>query len=45
MLWSSENTDYGGSGTPPLDTDENWRIPGESAVVLMPVKPEPKSQD
>ena len=44
-LWSSENPDYGGNGTPPLDTDENWRIPGESAVVLMPVKPEQKSQE
>jgi maltooligosyltrehalose trehalohydrolase len=36
ILWSSEDTRYGGSGTPPLDTDENWRIPGEAAVVLQP---------
>jgi maltooligosyltrehalose trehalohydrolase len=36
-LWSSEGLQYGGSGTPPLDTDENWTIPGESAVVLIPV--------
>ena len=37
MLWSSEHPKYGGMGTPPLDTEEdNWRIPGESAVVLSP---------
>ena len=35
-LWSSEDVQYGGSGTPPLDTEENWKIPGEAAVVLMP---------
>jgi maltooligosyltrehalose trehalohydrolase len=35
-LWSSEDPDYGGCGTPPVDTEENWRIPGESAVVLRP---------
>ena len=36
-LWSSEQIEYGGFGTPPLDTEENWRIPGEAAVVLAPV--------
>jgi maltooligosyltrehalose trehalohydrolase len=36
MLWSSEDIRYGGIGTPPLDTDDNWRIPGEAAVVLIP---------
>jgi maltooligosyltrehalose trehalohydrolase len=35
-VWSSEDPRYGGSGTPDLDTDENWRIPGESAVLLAP---------
>ncbi|HSF34396.1 MAG TPA: malto-oligosyltrehalose trehalohydrolase [Candidatus Tectomicrobia bacterium] len=35
-LWSSENPRYGGSGTPPLETEDNWRIPGEAAVVLSP---------
>jgi maltooligosyltrehalose trehalohydrolase len=39
ILWSSENPRYGGSGTPPLDTDENWRIPGHAAVVLAPASP------
>ncbi|MDB6029798.1 MAG: 1,4-alpha-glucan branching protein [Verrucomicrobiales bacterium] len=36
MLWSSECPDYGGCGTPPLDTEENWKIPGHAAVVLIP---------
>jgi maltooligosyltrehalose trehalohydrolase len=36
VLWSSEDPRYGGAGTPPLDTEDNWRIPGEAAVVLAP---------
>jgi maltooligosyltrehalose trehalohydrolase len=36
-FWSSEDVKYGGCGTPPLETDQNWTIPAESAVVLMPV--------
>ena len=39
-LFSTEDLAYGGSGTPPLDTDDNWWIPGEAAVVLVP-KPGP----
>lgn len=38
VLWSSEDTAYGGSGTPELDTVENWRIPGQAAVVLHPAQ-------
>lgn len=38
-LWSSEDVRYGGCGSAPLDTDENWRIPGEAAVVLEPQTP------
>ncbi|HEY5313809.1 MAG TPA: malto-oligosyltrehalose trehalohydrolase [Pirellulales bacterium] len=34
LLWSSESPSYGGTGTPPLESDDNWRIPGEAAVVL-----------
>ncbi len=34
LLWSSEAPAYGGTGTPALDTEENWRIPGHAAVVL-----------
>ena len=37
ILWSSLDVRYGGTGTPALDTLENWKIPGESAIVLKPV--------
>ena len=37
-LWSSESVAYGGCGTAPLDTEENWRIPGHAAVALKPIK-------
>lgn len=33
-LWSSEHPRYGGTGTPPLETDEGWEIPGHAAVAL-----------
>jgi maltooligosyltrehalose trehalohydrolase len=36
-LWSSEDPAYGGCGTATLDADQNWRIPGQAAVVLHPV--------
>jgi maltooligosyltrehalose trehalohydrolase len=42
-LWSSEDPCYGGSGTPPLDTETNWHIPGEAAVVLIPTAQEETS--
>jgi maltooligosyltrehalose trehalohydrolase len=35
-LWSSEAPSYGGCGTPPLETEENWLLPGQSAVLLKP---------
>jgi maltooligosyltrehalose trehalohydrolase len=35
-IWSSEDIRYGGDGTPPLETRENWRILGEAAVLLAP---------
>lgn len=34
--WSSDSPDYGGCGTPPLETTANWIIPGEAAVLLAP---------
>jgi maltooligosyltrehalose trehalohydrolase len=37
VLWSSEDPHYGGLGTPPLDTNEGWRLPGHAAVVLKAV--------
>jgi maltooligosyltrehalose trehalohydrolase len=36
LLWSSEDLRYGGRGTLPLESADNWRIPGESAVLLQP---------
>jgi maltooligosyltrehalose trehalohydrolase len=36
VLWSSEDTRYGGMGTYYPDTEENWRIPGHAALVMRP---------
>jgi maltooligosyltrehalose trehalohydrolase len=36
MIWSSEDVKYGGGGFPAVDGEDNWRIPGESAAVLVP---------
>lgn len=36
LLWSSENPRYGGGGTPKMIFDDNWKLPGQSAVVLSP---------
>jgi maltooligosyltrehalose trehalohydrolase len=46
VLWSSEDSRYGGHGTPPLDieSDDNWRVPGHATVVLYPV-PRNAAQD
>jgi maltooligosyltrehalose trehalohydrolase len=34
VIWSSEDPKYGGLGTFPPGDDDNWRIPGNAAVVL-----------
>jgi maltooligosyltrehalose trehalohydrolase len=39
VLWSSEEPRYGGCGTVPPETEANWRVPGEAAVVLVPGEP------
>ena len=39
VAWSSEDPRYGGGGTAPLETADNWRIPGHAAVVMRPVEP------
>jgi maltooligosyltrehalose trehalohydrolase len=36
VLWSSEDPLYGGGGTYPPDTEDNWRVPGQAALVLAP---------
>ena len=38
VLWSSEDPTYGGSGTPPPETENNWRIQGQAAIVMTPEK-------
>jgi maltooligosyltrehalose trehalohydrolase len=45
VLWSTDRVEYGGVGTPPLETETGWQIAGESAVVLRPVAPKAKSQN
>jgi maltooligosyltrehalose trehalohydrolase len=36
VLWSSESPDYGGGGTPPVETRANWMIPSDAAIVMEP---------
>ncbi len=36
LLWLSEDPVYGGNGAAPLESEENWRIPGGAAAVLCP---------
>ena len=36
ILWTSEKLEFGGSGTPKLDTEKFWRLQGNAAVVLAP---------
>jgi maltooligosyltrehalose trehalohydrolase len=36
VLWSSEDRQYGGEGTPQPEALDGWRVPGEAAVVLAP---------
>jgi maltooligosyltrehalose trehalohydrolase len=38
ILFSTEDPEYGGSGTPPLDAYEQLRLHGHSATVLAPVR-------
>jgi maltooligosyltrehalose trehalohydrolase len=36
LLWTSEAPDYGGVSTPPWPAEGDWRLMGETAVVLCP---------
>jgi maltooligosyltrehalose trehalohydrolase len=38
VRWSSEDPRYGGFGTPPVEGDEGWHLPAESAIVMRPVR-------
>jgi maltooligosyltrehalose trehalohydrolase len=33
-IWSSENPAYGGTGTPPIEAEEGWHLPGQSAILM-----------
>ena len=39
LQWSSEDPQYGGSGTPSQDRGASWRIPAHAAVVMRPGRP------
>ena len=34
LIWSSEDPAYGGGGSPTLETDDNWKIPGHATFVM-----------
>ncbi len=38
ILWSSEDPRYGGGGIPPITTNQDWRLLGHAATVLIPKK-------
>jgi maltooligosyltrehalose trehalohydrolase len=38
LRWSSEDPAYGGAGTAAIETDEQWRLPGQSAILLAPAR-------
>ncbi|MEJ7607212.1 MAG: DUF3459 domain-containing protein [Bryobacteraceae bacterium] len=38
VLFSTEHPDYGGRGTAPVDSEDNWRIPGNAAVLLQSLR-------
>ena len=40
VRWSSEDPAYGGAGTPPIDTDEGWHVPGHAAIAMAPGRAE-----
>ena len=35
--WTSEDPRYGGSGTPAIDSEDNWNLPAECAALLIPI--------
>jgi maltooligosyltrehalose trehalohydrolase len=41
VQWSSEDPRYGGEGTPPIEDDDGWHIPGHAAIVLRPQEEAP----
>ena len=43
VLWSSEDPLYGGTGTPPVYSEDNWHLPGQSTILMQP-KRQPDSK-
>jgi maltooligosyltrehalose trehalohydrolase len=43
ILWSSDSPAYGAGATPPVETEDGWRLPGEAAVVLIPRREPPQA--
>jgi maltooligosyltrehalose trehalohydrolase len=39
LTWSSEAPRYGGQGTAPVNTEGQWRMPGECALLLTALEP------
>jgi maltooligosyltrehalose trehalohydrolase len=44
VIWSSEDPRYGGYGTYPPESEDNWRLPGNSTVVLRSEQIEPTKE-
>jgi maltooligosyltrehalose trehalohydrolase len=42
IRWSSEDPKYGGGGTVEPDSPDNWRLPGQATLLLIP---RPVTQD
>jgi maltooligosyltrehalose trehalohydrolase len=40
LVWSSESSEYGGQGTPRLDRDAPWLVPGGCALFFVPDGPD-----
>jgi maltooligosyltrehalose trehalohydrolase len=45
LLWSSEHPRYGGHGTPPVRTSDEWRVPGMASIVLIPIPSDEKENN
>jgi maltooligosyltrehalose trehalohydrolase len=37
LLWSSNGVLYGGPGTPPVEVETGWQLPGECTVAMQAV--------
>lgn len=44
IVWSSEAPEYGGQGTPRLETGKGWQVPAEAAIFLVPERIENREE-